>query len=69
MKIAMLIIMFLFIGAFFIVSQNNLSLNNSENIDKFTETYIDWINNFTGKIVGGVGYAVKLEWLPEDSVE
>lgn len=69
MKIAMVVVMFLLLGAFFIVSQNNLALNSSENVDKFVSRYIDWIGSFVGDITRLGGFVVKLEWLPESKPE
>ncbi len=65
MKILIFIIMLLLIGAFFIISQNNLALNNSENIKTFFSSYNNWINNLIGNVGELTGYIVKLEWLPE----
>ena len=65
MKIAILVMIFLLLGAFFIVSQNNLPLNNSENFDKFVSDYTGWLGNFAGDVTRLGGFVVKLEWLPE----
>ena len=65
MKIAMLVVIFLLLGAFFIVSQNNLALNSSENVDKFVSSYIDWLASFVGDVTRLGGFVVKLEWLPD----
>lgn len=69
MKIAMVVVMFLLLGAFFIVSQNNLSLNSSENVDKFVSRYIAWLGSFVGDVTRLGGFVVKLEWLPESEPE
>lgn len=69
MKIAMIVVMFLLLGAFFIVSQNNLALNSSENVDKFVSVYIDWLGSFVSDVTRLGGFVVKLEWLPENETE
>ncbi len=66
MKIRMFILLFLLIGAFFIISENNLSLNKSENITKFMSLYGSWMNNIVSNLGNSVGYVVKMEWLPEE---
>ena len=47
MKILIIIAIFLLIGAFFIISNNNLRLNNKENWNIFFYKYSNW----TGRIV------------------
>ena len=64
MKIAMFIVMFLLIGAFFIISQNDLKLIEKENLDKFTSLYTQWLGSVGENSIQTAGYAVKLEWLP-----
>ena len=64
MKIFLFILLFLFIGAFFIISNQEIRLNNSENIGLFLDEYGKWMDNLfgNGKVV--VGYVAKMEWLP-----
>ena len=64
MKTFLFIILFLFIGAFFIISNEKIALNSSENVDLFISEYGEWIDNLfgNGKVV--VGYVAKMEWLP-----
>ena len=65
MKTLMLLVMFLLIGAFFIISEENIKLNSSENVSDFFKEYGAWIDSLTdnGKTV--LGYVVKMGWLPE----
>ncbi len=65
MKLIMLIVMFFLIGAFFIVSQNNLHLNSSENADKFISIYKIWLVKTFSNIGSLAGHVVKMEWLPK----
>ena len=69
MKILMFIILFLLIGAFFIISNENLSMKDSENREKFFDMYGHWFDKLAdnGKTVSG--YLVKMGWLPEEEVE
>ena len=66
MKTLMFLIFFLLIGAFFIISEQNIHLNSGENINTFFETYFSWLDGLTtnGKTVSG--YVVKMQWLPEE---
>lgn len=65
MKVFMFIIMFLLIGAFFIISEENINLNHSEGRAKFFDLYGHWFDKLIDN--GGVvsGYVVKMGWLPE----
>jgi len=58
--------MFLFIGAFFIISGNNLALGTSGNLNKFTSLYSSWISHLFDNSFGLAGYVVKMNWLPEN---
>lgn len=65
MKILMLVVMFFCIGAFFIISQNNLHLTSSENADKFISIYKIWLEKTFENAVSLTGHIVKMEWLPK----
>ncbi len=65
MKIIMLLVIFFCLGAFFIISQNNLSLDKSENIDKFVSLYKNWIKKILHNFENFSGYVIKMKWLPE----
>lgn len=67
MKITMLVIMFLLIGAFFIISQNNLYMFKQGNLTTFASLYTGWLTNLAENSVKTAGYVVKLEWLPKNS--
>ena len=64
MKIFMLIIMFLCIGALFIVSQNNLALGNPKNVDNFVSLYGNWLKGSVENLGSLTSHVVKMEWLP-----
>ncbi len=65
MKVLMFIIMFLLIGAFFIISNENIRLNSRENADLFFKSYAEWMNSLISNGGAVVGYVVKMEWLPD----
>jgi len=66
MKVLMFIIMFLFLGAFLIVSNNNLKLNTKENIDLFFSSYFHWFDELTQNTKTLVGNVIKMNWFPEN---
>ena len=63
----MIIVMFFVISALFIISNNNLYMYKQENIVKFVDLYLDWINQVFSNSQKLTGEVVKLEWLPENS--
>lgn len=66
MKIAMFIVMFLMIGAFFIVSNENIKLNNKENVKLVLDKYTHWLDRLGANAGTVSGYVLKMEWLPEN---
>ena len=68
MKVLMLLIMFLMVGGFFIISNENLSLRDDGDVDKFFELYGSWMDGLIDNGGGVMGHVVKMEWLPEHEV-
>jgi len=64
MKIAIFVMMFFFIGAFFIISNNNLHLGDSEQRGQFFEDYFNWFAKVFGNVKTATGYVVDMNWLP-----
>lgn len=64
MKTLMIIIIFLLIGAFFIISNDNIKLNSKENVYYFLDRYGGWFDKLIENSRTAVGYAIKMEWLP-----
>ena len=62
----MLLIFFLLLGGFFIISNENIKLDNAENVNYFLNEYADWFDSLitNGKAV--TGHLVKMEWLPNE---
>ncbi len=65
MKLFIFLIMFLFIGAFFIISQNNLALGNEGAFKSFVSLYENWLDRVYQNTLGISAYVAKLEWMPE----
>ena len=63
----MFITFFLLLGAFFIISENNLKLAETGNLQKFLGLYYSWIIQLGGNSFNTAGYIVKLDWLPGNS--
>jgi len=68
MKLLMFVLLFLFIGAFFIISNENIKLNSQENFNLFLKEYGDWGGKLLGNGKTVVGYVAKMEWLPEENM-
>ncbi len=66
MKILMFIILFMLIGAFFIVSNERIQLNSSENFSLLLDKYGHWVDRLFGNSKTAVGYVIKMEWLPKE---
>lgn len=64
MKIIIIVLKLLFIGALFIVSNQNLHLIDSADRNQFFETYSGWIATLVDQGTQLTGYVVKFEWLP-----
>ena len=62
----MFIIMFLLIGAFFIISNQEIRLNSSENVGLFFKEYAAWFDSLIGNGKTVAGYVIKMGWLPND---
>lgn len=66
MKILMFVILFLLVGAFFIVSNEKIKLNSRENVNYFFKEYGVWFDQLVGNSKSVSGYLVKMEWLPDE---
>ena len=65
MRAFVFIVFFLLFGAFFIISENNIKLNNQESIKEFFDEYNEWLVKLTENTKTVSGYVLKMEWLPE----
>lgn len=64
MKIVLFVMIFLFIGAFFIISNNNLHLGNSEQFNTFMSQYYGWFFQIANNAGSVTAYVVNVNWLP-----
>jgi hypothetical protein len=64
MKITIFIVAFLLIGAFFIISNNNLHLSNGAEFHQFMSQYYGWFGKIFSNAAHATAYVVKLDWLP-----
>ena len=65
MKVLVIVLMFFIISALMIISNNNLAMLKKENIEKFSELYVMWINQIYLNFQILTGEVVKLGWLPK----
>jgi hypothetical protein len=65
MKLLIFLFMFFMISALLIISNNGLSFIRDENIGKFSELYVDWLNELYFNFQGLTGNVVEQNWLPE----
>ncbi len=65
MKIQMIIVKLLILGALFVISNQNLHLLIPSEREIFLDAYSEWITNIIDKVVNITGHAVRLEWLPK----
>jgi len=64
MKFWLFLVFFLFLGAFFIVSNGHFHLIKGEEFMHFGNTYYSWLGGLFGNVRSVAGYAIKSEWLP-----
>ncbi len=64
MKIILFIMIFLLIGAFFIISNSNLHIGNPEQRGQFMENYYGWFLKIFDNTRTVTGYVVNMNWLP-----
>lgn len=67
MKVAIILIMFLFVGMFFIISENHLALRESGSFGKAVHLYSAWMSQIFDNSIGLTGYIVKMDWLPDNN--
>ena len=60
----MFVVMFLFFGAFFIISNQNLSVAEDGNFLNFIKLYYNWFAKIFDNVKGISGNVVDSDWLP-----
>ena len=66
MKLAVFIIVFLLIGAFFIISNNNIYMGSSGAFGKFMNIYYGWFFQLAKNVGSVTGYVIDVNWMPGD---
>ncbi len=69
MKIPILIVNLLFLGALFIISNQNIHMGVSSERQAFFQDYSAWIGNIFNKAVDLTAYVIKVDWLPDKNTE
>jgi hypothetical protein len=65
MKIILIIIVFILINGFLVVSNNNLPLNSPDNAKTFCHLCFGWISTIADNTSHITNYAIKLDWIPQ----
>ena len=65
MKLYFIIIFFILLNAFFIISDNNLSIDSMENLERFFSLYLNWIKTTLNNITIISGNVVEMDWFPK----
>lgn len=68
MKLTIFIMKFLFIGALFIVSNQNLHLKNPDELSQFADLFIAWLSTILSHASKITGYVANSEWLPQNII-
>ncbi|MEK6844494.1 MAG: hypothetical protein AABX83_03655 [Nanoarchaeota archaeon] len=70
MKVSLIIFKLVFLGALFIISNQNLHLSVPNERAVFIEDYNSWLRTLYNQGVEVMGYVVRSEWLPiENSIK
>jgi len=69
MKILLMVLIFLLMTGFFIISNNNIALKEPSNVSKFINLYSMWISDIFDNFVTITGNSIGLTWLPEQNFE
>ena len=67
MKLYLIIAIFILMNGFFIISNNDLKMDNAENISKFILIYGEWIDRISNNLSTISGNVVKMDWTPQNS--
>ena len=65
MRVYVLAMVFLLMGAFFIISNGNLHMNRAYDVGIFMKSYYLWFGSLFDNAKGMTAYVVKSEWLPD----
>ncbi len=65
MRILIILLMFFIVGALIIITNYDLALIDNNNVESFSELYLDWIGKIYSNIQVLTGEGVRLAWSPE----
>ena len=65
MKLQIFMVKLLFLGAFFIISTENLHLLVVSERELFFNIYFRWLNDLSAHIIDVTGYVVQFKWFRE----
>ncbi len=65
MKIQIIIVKLIIIGALFIISNQNLHLAVASERAVFFDAYGSWFTNMVKQVAQVTGYVVRFDWLPK----
>jgi len=66
MKVILIIMVFLLMNAFFIISNNSLSLKEEGNIGKLYDLYTSWLGKVVDNLAKITGEIVRLDWVAQE---
>lgn len=69
MKTLVFVVLFLLMGAFFIISNNNLALAEGDNAVIFLKTYSSWGSDTIINLATTGSYLLNLDWMPANVVK
>ena len=64
MRLFMVVVMLLFLGTFFIVSNENLRLSDEKDFGEFSGYFYSWLDGLYYNVRSITAHAVKLDWMP-----
>ena len=65
MKLLLVVLIFFIVSALLIISNNNLKMYEQENVQKFSELYVKWIDDVYKNIQSITGETIKQNWFPQ----
>jgi len=65
MKIQIIIVKLIVLGALFIISNQNLHLAVASEREVFFDAYSSWFTNIINQLAQVTGYVVRFDWLPK----
>ena len=69
MRILVIVLIFLLVGALFIINQNRIDVKEKEGKITFTKVYAKWLWDSAKNIKEVTAYIIKMDWLPRTEQE